>query len=157
MQGRYITERRAVHVLFYRPFLRVSSCGQVWLWYQLKRSDFREGKSTESKCNKTGVDHITQISSRISLPYNDNIRVQTVWNYIIYYIATLVESKVAFIQNSLKIRLPNLSIGTNPLSVKLLGAILLSRTCVPKFISTICTGHSHPMSIALWKLDASWI
>ena len=45
----------------------------------------------------------------------------------------------------------------NPSTVKLLRAILLSRTCVPKFISTICTGHSHPMSIALWKLDASWI
>ena len=45
----------------------------------------------------------------------------------------------------------------NPSTVKLLRAILLSRTCVPKFISTICTCHSHPMSIALWKLDASWI
>ena len=61
MQGRYITERRAVHVLFYRPFQRVSSYGQVWLLYQLKRPDFHEGKSTESKCNKTVVDHITQI------------------------------------------------------------------------------------------------
>ena len=28
----------------------------------LKRPDFRERKSTESKCNKTVVDHITQIS-----------------------------------------------------------------------------------------------
>ena len=61
MQGRYITERRAVHVLFYRPFLRVSSYGQVWLRYQLKRPDFHEGKSTASKCNKTIVDYITQI------------------------------------------------------------------------------------------------
>ena len=78
-------------------------------------------------------------------------------NYINYYIAALAESKVAFIQNSLKIRLPNSSVGTNPSIVKLLGAKLLSRTCVPKFISTICIGHSHPMSIALWKLDASWI
>ena len=157
MQGRYITERRAVHVLFYRPFLRVSSYGQVWLRYQLKRPDFHEGKSTASKCNKTIVDHITQISSRIPHPYNDNIRVQIVQNYIIYYIAALAESKVAFIQNSLKIRSPNSSVGTNPSSVKLLGTILLSRTCVPKFITTICTGHSHPMSIALWKLDASWM
>ena len=79
------------------------------------------------------------------------------WNYINYYIAALAESKVAFLQNSLKIRSPNSSIGTNPSTVKLLGAILLSRTCVPKIISTICTSHSHPMSIALWKLDASWI
>ena len=78
-------------------------------------------------------------------------------NYINYYIAALAESKVAFIQNSLKIRSPNSSVGTNPSTVKLLGAILLSRTYVPKFISTICTGHSHSMSIALWKLDASWI
>ena len=157
MQGRYITERGVVHVLFYRPFLRVSSYGQVWLWYQQKRTDFHEGKSTESKCNKTVIDHITQISSRIPHPYNDNIRVQVVRNYIIYYIAALVDSKVAFIQNSLKIRSPNSSIGTNPSTVKLLGAILLSRTCVPKFISMICTSHSHPMNIALWKLDASWI
>ena len=67
-----------------------------------------------------------------------------VWNYINYYIAALAESKVVFIQNSLKIRLPNSSVGTNPLTIKLLGAILLSRTCVPKFISTICTGHSQP-------------
>ena len=28
---------------------------------KLKRLDFHEGKSTESKCNKTVVDHITQI------------------------------------------------------------------------------------------------
>ena len=48
-------------------------------------------------------------------------------------------------------------VGTNPSTVKLLRAILFSRTCVPKFISTICTVHTHPMSIALWKLDASWI
>ena len=119
--------------------------------------DFHEGKSIESKCNKTVVDHITQISSRIPHPYNDNIRVQIVRNYIIYYIAALAESKVAFIQNSLKIRSPNSSVGTNPSTVKLLRAKLLSRTCVLKCISTICTGHSHPMSIALWKLDASWI
>ena len=123
----------------------------------LKWPDFREGKSTKSKCNKTVVDHITPNSSRISHPYNDNIRVQIVRNYIIYYMAALAGSKVAFIQNSLKIRSPNSSVGMNPSTVKLLGAILLSRTCVPKFISTICTGHSHPMSIALWKLDASWI
>jgi hypothetical protein len=157
MQGRYITERGAIHVLYYRPFLRVSSCGQVCLWYQLKRPDFRDGKSTERKCNKTIVDHITHISSWISHPYNNNIRVQIVLNYIIYYIAALAESKVAFIQNSLKIRSPNLSVGTNPSTVKLVGAILLSRTYVPKFISTICTGHFHPMSFALWKLDASSI
>ena len=123
----------------------------------MKRPDFHEGKSKESKCNKTVVDHITQISSRIPHPYNDNIRVQIERNYINYYIATLVESKVAFIQNNLKIRSPNLSVGMNPSTVKLLGAILLSRTCVPKFISTICTGHSHPMSYVLCKLDASWI
>ena len=96
-------------------------------------------------------------SSRIPHPYNDNIRVQLVRNYINYYIAALAESKVAFIKNSLKIRSPNLSVGTNPSTVKLLRAILLSRTCVPKFISTICIGHSHPMSNALCKLDASWI
>ena len=66
-------------------------------------------------------------------------------------------SKVAFIHNSLKMRSPNSSIGMNPSTVKLLGAILLSKTCVPKFISTICIGHSHPMSIAFWKMDASWI
>ena len=66
------------------------------------------------------------------------------WNYVNYYIAALAESKVAFIQNSLKIRTPNLSVGTNPSTVKLLEAILLSRTCVPKFISTICIGHSQP-------------
>ena len=123
----------------------------------LKQPDFHEGKSTESKCNKTIVDHITQISSLIPHPYNDNIRVQIVQNYIIYYIAALAESKVAFIQNSLKIRSPNSSVGTNPSTIKLLGAKLLSRTCVPKFISTICTGHFHPMSIALWELDASEI
>ena len=28
---------------------------------KVKRPDFREGKSIESKCNKTVVDHITQI------------------------------------------------------------------------------------------------
>ena len=123
----------------------------------MKRPDFHEGKSSESKCNKTVVDHITRISSRIPHPYNDNIRVQIVRTYIIYYITALAESKVAFIQNSLKTRSPNSSIGMNPSVVKLLKAILLNRTCVPKFISTICTGHSHPMSIALWKLDASWI
>ena len=44
--------------------------------------DFREGKSTESKCNKNVVDHITPNFSRISHPYNDNIRVQIVRNYI---------------------------------------------------------------------------
>ena len=44
----------------------------------------------------------------------------------------MAESKVAFIQNSLKIRSPNSSVGTNPSTVKLLEAILLSRTCVPK-------------------------
>ena len=157
MQGRYITEREVVHILFYRPFLRVSSYGQVWLWYQLKWPNFHEGESTESKCNKIIVDHITPNSSRISHPYNDNIIVQIVRNYINYYIAALAESKVAFIQNSLKIRSPNSSVGMNPSTVKLLKAIILSRTCVPKFISTICTGHSHPMSIALWKLDASWM
>ena len=37
-----------------------------------------------------------------------------------------------------------MSVGTNPSTVKLLRAILLSRTCVPKFISTICTSHSQP-------------
>ena len=35
-----------------------------------------------SKCNKTVVDHITPNSSRISHPYNDNIIVQIVRNYI---------------------------------------------------------------------------
>ena len=109
---------------------------------RLKQLDFHEGKSTESKCIMTVVDHITQIPVEIPHPYNDNIRVQIVRNYINYYIAALAESKVAFIQNSLKIRSPNLSVGTNPSTVKLLEAILLSRTCVPKFISTICTGHS---------------
>ena len=118
----------------------------------MKRPDFREGKPTESMCDKTVVDHIISNSSRISLPYNDNIRVQIVRNYINYYIAALVESKVAFIQNSLKIRSPNLSVGTNPSTVKLLRAILLSRTFVPKFISMICTGHSHPMSIAFVEI-----
>ena len=68
-----------------------------------------------------------------------------------------VESKVAFIRNSLKTRSSNSSVVTNPSTVKLFRTILLSRTCVPKFISTIYTGHSHPMSIALGKLDASWI
>ena len=29
--------------------------------WEMKRPDFREGKSIESKCNKTVVDHITQI------------------------------------------------------------------------------------------------
>jgi hypothetical protein len=53
-----------------------------------------------------------------------------VQNYIIYYIAALAESKVAFMQNNLKIRSPNSSVGTNPSTVKLLGAKLLSRTCV---------------------------
>ena len=78
------------------------------------------------------------------------------WNYIIYYIAALAESKVAFIQNSLKIRSPNSSVGTNPSSVKLLGAILLSRTCVPKFISTICTGHSHPYEHCFVEIGCKW-
>ena len=77
-------------------------------------------------------------------------------NYIIYYIAALAESKVAFIQNSLKIRSPNSSVGTNPSSVKLLGAILLSRTCVPKFISTICTGHSHPYEHCFVEIGCKW-
>ena len=53
-------------------------------------------------------------------------------NYIIYYIAALADSKVAFIQNSLKIRSPNSSVGTNPSTIKLLRAIILSRTYVPK-------------------------
>ena len=53
-------------------------------------------------------------SSRIPHPYNDNIRVQIVRNYINYYIATLAESKVAFIQNSLKMRSPNSSVGRTP-------------------------------------------
>ena len=52
--------------------------------------------------------------SRISHPYNDKFRVQIVRNYINYYIAALAESEVAFIQNSLKIRSPNSSVGTNP-------------------------------------------
>jgi hypothetical protein len=77
-------------------------------------------------------------------------------NYIIYYIAALAESKVAFIQNSLKIRSPNSSVGTNPSSVKLLGAILLSRTCVPKFISTIYTGHSHPYEHCVVEIGCKW-
>ena len=89
---------------------------RVWLTFgiHLKRPDFREGKSTELKCNKTIVDHITQIFSQIPHPYNDNIRVQIVQNYINYYITALAESKVTFIQNSLKIRSPNSSVGTNP-------------------------------------------
>ena len=94
------------------------------------------------------VDHITLIPVRVQIV---GIRVQIVQNYINYYIAALAESKVAFIQNSLKIRSPNSSIGTNPSTIKLLGAIL-SRTCVPKFISTICTGHSHPMSIVFVEI-----
>ena len=77
-------------------------------------------------------------------------------NYINYYIAALAESKVAFIQNSLKIRSPNSSIGTNPSSVKLLGARLLSRTCVLKFISTICTGHSHPYEHCFVEVGCKW-
>ena len=48
----------------------------------LSTPDFYEGKSTESKCNKTVVDHITRISSRIPHLYNDNIIVQIVRNYI---------------------------------------------------------------------------
>ena len=77
-------------------------------------------------------------------------------NYIIYYIAALAESKVAFIQNSLKIRSSNSSVGTNPSSVKLLGAILLGRTCVLKFISTICTGHSHPYEHCFVEIGCKW-
>ena len=78
-------------------------------------------------------------------------------NYINYYIAVLVELKSSIYSEQLEDKIAKLELGTNPSTVKLLGAILLSRTCVPKFINTICTGHSHPMSIALWKLDASWI
>jgi hypothetical protein len=58
-------------------------------------------------------------------------------NYINYYIAALAETKVAIMLNSLKIRSPNSSVGTNPSTVKLVRAKLLSRTYVPKFISTI--------------------
>jgi hypothetical protein len=65
-------------------------------------------------------------------------------NYVNYYVAALAEAKAAIIQNSLKIRSPNSSVGTNPSTVKLLRAKLLSRTCVPKFISTILYWHSHP-------------
>jgi hypothetical protein len=79
-----------------------------------------------------------------------------VWKYVNYYIAPLAELKAAIIQNSLKIGSPNSSIGSNPSTVKLLGAILLSGTCVPKFISTICTGHSHPYELCFvenWMQD----
>ena len=37
-------------------------------------------------------------------------------------------------------------------TVKLLEAILLSRTCVPKFISTICTSHSQPYEHCLVEI-----
>jgi hypothetical protein len=109
-----------------------------------------KGKSTESMCNKTVVDHITQFpvdNTSIQRYYQSTYRAE----YVNYYIASLAELKAANIQHSLKIGSPNSSVGTNPSTVILLGAILLSRTCVPKFISTICTGHSHPMSIALWN------
>ena len=77
-------------------------------------------------------------------------------NYIIYYIAALAESKVAFIQNSLKTRSPTSSVETNPSTVKLLRAILLSRTCVPKFINTICTGHSQPYEHCFVEIGCKW-
>ena len=64
-------------------------------------------------------------------------------NYINYYIAAL-RGKSSIHSEQLEDRSPNSSVGTNPSTVKLLGAILLSRTYVPKFISTICTGHSQP-------------
>ena len=149
MQGRY----SIIHFWGFRPRVKYGSDTN---WNDLI-SNFREGKSTTSKCNKSVADHITQKFQSNITSIQCIIRVQIVRNYINYYIAALAETKVAFIQNSLKIESPNLSIGTNPSTIKLLGAILLSRTCVPKFISMICTGHSHPMSIALWKLDASWI
>ena len=38
-----------------------SKADEAWWRWSLKRPDFREGKSIESKCNKTVVDHITQI------------------------------------------------------------------------------------------------
>jgi hypothetical protein len=75
-----------------------------------------------------------------------------VQKYINYYIIALAESKAAINQNNLKIGLPNSSVGSNPSTVKLLGAILLSRTCVPKFISTIYIGHSHPYELCFVEI-----
>ena len=157
MQGRYITDKKGCSrpILSFIPegFILWSSMALIpteatwFLWREIHRV-------------KVYCDHCRSYypnSSRIPHPYNDNIRVQIVRNYIIYYIAALAESKVAFIQNSLKIRSPNSSVGTNPSTVKLLRAILLSRTCVPKFISMICTGHSQPYEHCFVELDASWI
>ena len=77
--------------------------------------------------------------------------------YINYYIAALAESKVAFIQNSLKIRSPNSSIGMNPQPS--------NSSEIYSSVEPVCQNLSvrfvlatpDPMSIALWKLDASWI
>jgi hypothetical protein len=62
----------------------------------------------------------------------------------------LAETKVADKQNSLKIRSPNLSVGTNPSTIKLLGTILLSRTCAKNLSVRFVLATPIPMSIALW-------
>ena len=96
-----------------------STAGSIsWFFprLHLKRPDFHEGKSAESKCNKTVVHHITQISSWIPHSYHDNIRVQIVRNYIIYYIAALAESKVALIQKQLEDKIVKLERRHEPLN-----------------------------------------
>ena len=67
----------------------------------MKRPDFREGKSIESKCIMTVVDHITQIPIEYHIDTTIISEYKIVRNYINYYVAALAESKVAFIQNSL--------------------------------------------------------
>jgi hypothetical protein len=73
-----------------------------------------------------------------------------VQNYILYYIAALVETKVADKQNSLKIGSPNSSVGMNPSTINLLGAILLSRTYAKNLSVRFVLATPIPMSIALW-------
>jgi hypothetical protein len=80
-----------------------------------------------------------------------------VQNYIIYYIAALAETKVAFNQNSLKIRSPNSSVDTNPLNHKTPQSYTPQQNLCQKLINTICTGHSHPYEHCFVDLDATWL
>ena len=53
----WISNLRNSNVVFYDKMIS----NEEVVNYKVKRPNFREGKSTESKCNKTVVDHITQI------------------------------------------------------------------------------------------------
>jgi hypothetical protein len=67
----------------------------------------------------------------------------------------LAETKVTFIQNSLKIRLSKLEHRHEPLNHQTPRSYTPQQNLCQKFISTIYTGHSHPYEHCFVDLDAT--